>query len=224
MTSHDRRGRVVVAGFLAAAIRVATPLLLAALGEMIAERSGVINLGMEGGDAGRRARRRDRIRGRALGGLAAATGGRGALALIFALGGDRSGGRPDHRGHRATLVAVGYHGCGISGVRLGRGGVDPSDARRGAAGGLARAARGPGALQPAGDHLRAIVAVPITGGAFRTRSGLALRAAGEGAVAARAAGVPVRAIRAGATLVAASSRAWPGRLWCWRRWEPSRNG
>lgn len=49
----------------------------------------------------------------------------------------------------------------------------------------------------------AIVAVPITGWwLYRTRSGLALRAAGEGAVAARAVGVRVRAIRAGATLVA----------------------
>ena len=38
----------VVDGFLAASVRVATPLLLAALGEMLAERGGVINLGIEG--------------------------------------------------------------------------------------------------------------------------------------------------------------------------------
>ncbi|MDQ2671179.1 MAG: ABC transporter permease, partial [Gemmatimonadota bacterium] len=37
-----------VAGFIAAALRVAMPLLLAALGEAIAERAGVINLGIEG--------------------------------------------------------------------------------------------------------------------------------------------------------------------------------
>jgi simple sugar transport system permease protein len=35
-------------GFLAAAVRVATPLMLAATGETVAERSGVINLGLEG--------------------------------------------------------------------------------------------------------------------------------------------------------------------------------
>ncbi len=35
-------------GFLAATIRISTPLLLAATGEMITERAGVINLGLEG--------------------------------------------------------------------------------------------------------------------------------------------------------------------------------
>ena len=35
-------------GFLAAIVRIATPLTLATLGEMISERSGVLNLGIEG--------------------------------------------------------------------------------------------------------------------------------------------------------------------------------
>ena len=39
---------VLVGGFLAASVRVATPLLLAATGETLTERSGVINLGLEG--------------------------------------------------------------------------------------------------------------------------------------------------------------------------------
>ena len=38
----------VTEGFLAAAVRVATPLLLAATGETVAQRSGVMNLGLEG--------------------------------------------------------------------------------------------------------------------------------------------------------------------------------
>ena len=35
-------------GFLAAMVRIATPLLLATLGEMLSERAGVLNLGIEG--------------------------------------------------------------------------------------------------------------------------------------------------------------------------------
>ena len=44
----DAAGVAGLAGFLAAAVRVATPLLLAATGETVTERSGVINLGLEG--------------------------------------------------------------------------------------------------------------------------------------------------------------------------------
>src|SRR6478736_7515089 len=39
---------LLVTGFLAATLRIASPLLLAATGELIAERAGVLNLGIEG--------------------------------------------------------------------------------------------------------------------------------------------------------------------------------
>ena len=39
---------LMLTGFLAAAVRVAAPLLMAALGETVAERGGIINLGLEG--------------------------------------------------------------------------------------------------------------------------------------------------------------------------------
>jgi len=38
----------IIISTFAATIRIATPLVLAAIGELIAERSGVINLGVEG--------------------------------------------------------------------------------------------------------------------------------------------------------------------------------
>jgi general nucleoside transport system permease protein len=40
--------QILQVGFLAAVVRIATPLIFATLGEMISERSGVLNLGIEG--------------------------------------------------------------------------------------------------------------------------------------------------------------------------------
>jgi simple sugar transport system permease protein len=45
---HDVFAQVLQVGFFAALIRIATPLILATLGELFAERSGVLNLGIEG--------------------------------------------------------------------------------------------------------------------------------------------------------------------------------
>lgn len=39
---------VVIVSVLSSAVRIATPILLAALGELVAERSGIMNLGVEG--------------------------------------------------------------------------------------------------------------------------------------------------------------------------------
>lgn len=41
-------GQILQVGFFAAVIRIATPLILATLGEMFSERAGVLNLGIEG--------------------------------------------------------------------------------------------------------------------------------------------------------------------------------
>src|SRR5207247_1613993 len=40
--------QTLIIGLLAATLRIATPILLAALGEVLAERAGVLNLGIEG--------------------------------------------------------------------------------------------------------------------------------------------------------------------------------
>lgn len=45
---NDLLSATIVVSVLAAAIRIATPILLAALGELVTERSGVMNLGVEG--------------------------------------------------------------------------------------------------------------------------------------------------------------------------------
>lgn len=44
----DSFASIIDLGFLAALLRIATPLLLATMGELYAERSGVLNLGIEG--------------------------------------------------------------------------------------------------------------------------------------------------------------------------------
>ena len=38
----------IIISILAATVRIATPLVLAALGELITERAGILNLGIEG--------------------------------------------------------------------------------------------------------------------------------------------------------------------------------
>ncbi len=197
---------LIAAGFLAAAIRVATPLLLAATGELIAERSGVINLGIEGAMLG--GALAAAIGSAALGpwaGLAAGLAAGVLLALIFALVAIGAGADQIIAGTAMTLGAVGLtgavyrqvFGAAGAGLTIPTLGVVP----------LGRLASLPLVGEalfdaPVTTYL-ALIAVPITGWwLYHTRTGLALRASGEGAVAARAVGVRVRAIRAGATLVA----------------------
>lgn len=192
-------------GFLAAAIRVATPLLFAATGETVTERSGVINLGIEGTML--------------TGALAAALGatlwgpwaGLGSafvagmlLAAVFAL--IAIGARADQiiAGTAITLGAVGLTGMiyrrafGAGGVALSIPTFEPLSIP-----GLSRIpVLGPGLFeQPAPTYL-AFACLPLVWWVlFRTRLGLALRATGEGTAMARAAGVRTGLIRAGATVV-----------------------
>jgi general nucleoside transport system permease protein len=195
----------LIGGFLAASVRVATPLLLAATGETIAERSGVINLGVEG---------------MMLAGALAATLGASAggpwtgvilailagmlLALVFALVTIVSRADQIIAGTAITLVAVGLTGTvyreayGASGAGLTIPTLAPI-----AIPGLSRIpVLGPGFFaQPAPTYL-ALLAIPAMWWLiFRTRLGLALRATGEGAAEARAAGIRIRAVRVTATII-----------------------
>src|SRR4051812_33881363 len=102
---------VLAGGFLAASVRVATPLLFAATGETIAERSGVINLGIEGTMlAGALAAAIGAAAGGPWVGLACAASAGMGLAAVFAL--FAIGARADQiiTGTAITLAAIGLTG------------------------------------------------------------------------------------------------------------------
>lgn len=191
-------------GFLAAAVRVSTPLLLAATGETMTERAGVINLGLEG---------------MMLAGALTATLGATAagpwtglllavlagMALAAAFAAIAIGARADQiiAGTAVTLAAVGLTGT-IYRQAYGTGGAGlalPTLAPVAIPGLADLPLVGPALFtQPVPTYL-AVLLVPVAWWVlFRTRLGLALRAAGESAEMARAAGVRPRLVRAGATV------------------------
>ena len=196
---------VLVAGFLAASVRVATPLLLAATGETITERSGVINLGLEGMMlAGALAATLGATAWGPWSGVTCAIGAGMLLAAVFAL--LAVGARADQiiTGTAITLAAVGLTGT-IYRQAYGAGGAGLSipTLTSIAIPGLSQIpVLGPALFdQPAPTYL-ALLGMPLVWWVlFRTRLGLALRATGEGAVMARAAGVRTNLIRTGATVI-----------------------
>ena len=192
---------------LEAALRLAAPLLLAALGELVIERAGLIDIGIEGtmltgAFAGFVVAVAS---GSALAGVAAAAGaglGVGALFAAFAVVG-----RVDQIvvGMAVNLLALGATGAGS---RALYGGAPPTAPT------LAALSSGPLAELPwlgallfaqtpfvcAGWLLALAVGVALA----RTRPGLRLRAVGESARAADAEGVPVARVRAAAVLIGSS--------------------
>ena len=195
---------VLAGGFLAAAVRVATPLLFAATGETVTERSGVINLGLEGIMlAGALAAALGAAAWGPWGGLGCALLAGMALAAVFAV--LAVGVRSDQiiTGTAITLAGVGLTGTiyrrafGAEGVGLSIPTFSSLPIP-----GLARIpVLGPGFFdQPIPTYL-AVAALPLVWWIlFRTRLGLMLRATGESAAMARAAGVRTGLIRAGATV------------------------
>jgi ABC-type uncharacterized transport system permease subunit len=76
----------VVAPFLAATVRTATPLALAALGELLVERAGLINIGLEGTIlAGAFGSLVGATAGGVIGGYLGAVAGGTAVAILFAV-------------------------------------------------------------------------------------------------------------------------------------------
>ncbi|HZA99206.1 MAG TPA: ABC transporter permease [Gemmatimonadales bacterium] len=195
----------LAAAFLAAAVRVATPLLFAATGETVTERSGVINLSTEGTML--------------VGALAAAVGATtwgpwagfaaaliaGMLtAAVFAMLAIGARANQIIAGTAITLAAVGLTGTiyrqvyGAAGVGL----TIPTFGPLAIPGLVKIPVLGPALFdQPVPTYL-AFAALPLVWWIlFRTRAGLVLRATGESGAMARAMGVRVNLVRTGATVV-----------------------
>ena len=195
----------LAAGFLAASVRVATPLLFTATGETLTQRSGVINLGIEGTMlAGALAAAIGATAWGPWGGLAAAIVAGMLASGLFAL--LAIGARADQiiAGTAITLAMIGLTGT-IYRQAYGMGGAGltiPTFSTL-AVPGLARIpVLGPAFFnQPVPTYL-AFAGIPVVWWVlFRTRLGLALRATGEAATMARAVGVRTGLIRSGATVV-----------------------
>lgn len=195
----------LLGGFLAAAIRVATPLLFAATGETVAERSGVINLGIEGTMlAGALAAALGAAAWGPWAGMASAVLAGMLMTAVFAL--LTIAARADQiiTGTAITLAAIGLTGT-IYRRAFGAGGAGltlPTLPAIPLPGLSQIPVIGPALFnQPAPTYL-AFVALPVVWWVlFRTRLGLQLRATGEAAAMARTAGVRTGLIRAGATIV-----------------------
>jgi len=189
----------LLVSFLTSAVRVATPLLLAALGETLAERGGVINLGIEGAMlAGALAAAIGSTAGGPWAGTLAAAVTGAMLSLGFGLIAVAAGANQIISGTAITLGAVGatgaiyrevYGSAGV-GLSLPTFPVLPIP-------GLDRIPLlGPALFEQSILTYLGYAAVPALWFLlFRTRWGLALRAAGESVEAAIAAGVRVKRIR-----------------------------
>jgi simple sugar transport system permease protein len=194
-----------ITGFLAAAVRIATPLLWASAGELVAERAGVINLSVEGAMlAGCLAAAIGASQSDPWIGLAAAGAAGVAVSLLFAL--VAIWGRSDQiiSGTALTLASVGVTGLvyrqafGSGGVGLDLPRFAPLEVP-----GLSRIPLlGPALFgQPAPTYLAIGAVALIWWVLFRTTVGLELRATGEAAPAAVASGTPVRRVQTVAVLV-----------------------
>lgn len=191
--------------FLEAAVRLGVPLALAAMGETITERSGVINIGLEGSIiAG--------ALGGALGALAVGSGGWGivagaaaglAVAAVFAAFAVGLGTDQIITGTAITLGGLGLTGAvyqarfGATGTALSLPTLAPLQLP-----GLANIPWVGSALfaQAPTAYFAYALAPLLWYFLFRTAWGLELRAVGEEPYAAQAAGVRVRWVRFWATL------------------------
>ncbi|MCU0646869.1 MAG: ABC transporter permease [Gemmatimonadaceae bacterium] len=196
--------RSVLTEYLEGAVRTATPLALAAVGELVAERAGVINIGLEGaiiagafgavvgaGIAG--------VGGGMLLGVLAGL----ALGLVFALLVVRWRADQIITGTAITLLALGITGTlyrtlyGESGVALSL----PTTAPVAIPGLSAIPVLGRALfVQPWPTYVLYVLVPLVTWVLTRTHAGLAIRAVGERPQAASAAGIDARRVQWWSTL------------------------
>lgn len=194
-----------IAVFFDSAVRLGAPLALAALGETITERSGVINIGLEGSIiAG--------ALGAALGALAFGSAGvgvvvgalaGGAVAFLFAVFAVGLGADQIITGTAVTLGGLGLTGAvyqarfGATGAALTLPTLPPA-----AIPGLSDVPWIGGAFfeQAVTVYLAYVLAPVLWYYLFRTHRGLELRAVGEAPEAAHAAGIHVTRVRFFATV------------------------
>lgn len=194
-----------VAAFLEAAVRVATPLGLAALGETVSEKAGVVNIGLEGAmlSGALAAAVAAPAFGGPWGGLLAAALAGACVAAVFAFVAVGLGGDQIVVGTAITLGAIGATGAlyralfGTTGAALTLPTFAPVPLP-----GLASLPLVGRALfaQAAPTYLLFLLVPAIWYALSRLQIGLALRAAGEAPEAARAAGLDVRRLRFAATV------------------------
>lgn len=191
--------------FLEASVRLGAPLALAALGETVSERAGVLNIGLEGSlIAG--------ALGAALGALSAGDPWVGALAggaagvlvaTIFALFAVALNGDQIITGTAITLGGLGFTGVVYQGVFGATGtALTLPTLPAVAIPGVSKLPLLGEALfhQPPTVYLAYLVAPVLWWFLFRTERGLELRAVGEEPAAAEAAGIRVVPVRFAAVL------------------------
>lgn len=190
--------------FLAGAIRTATPLAFAATGELLVERAGVINIGLEGAIIGGAfgaliaAEQYGALAGFAGGALAGV-----AVTALFALLTVRLRADQIISGTALTLLALGVTGTlyralyGATGAALSV----PTMAPFAIPGLAAIPVLGPALFaQPPITYVLYLLVPMVWWWLYRTHAGLALRAAGESPEAARSSGIRVGVVRAAAVL------------------------
>jgi general nucleoside transport system permease protein len=193
------------ADFLDASVRNATPLLLAALGETVSERSGVINVGLEGaiivgclaGLTGSAAY------GPAAGLILAAVAGL-VIALVFAVVAIGLAGDQIITGTAITMLGLGLTSTlyrvlyGDAGAALRTPTLAPLRVPLLSSIPLVGTAL---FAQPFPTYLAAALVPVVWFWLYRTKHGLAMRATGENPAAARASGVSPRRMQAVGVLV-----------------------